>query len=84
MRPMFRCVVCRSLARNGLGETGWVNPSDVQGDSKEVGATVVKEGRELVVSKVDSDGDLQMIDMNDAIIVQLKQAAHAGLSLKLL
>ena len=58
--------------------------SEVQGDSKEVGATVAYQGREMVVSKgVDGDGDLKMIDMNDATIVQLKQAAHAGLTLKL-
>ena len=56
--------------------------SEVQGDSKEVGATVVYEGREMVVSKVHNDGDLRMIDMSDAAIVQLKQAAHAGLTLK--
>ena len=79
---MDRRVVCRSLARNGLG-TGYVKASKVKGDSKEVGATVVYQGREMVVSKgIDTDGDLKMIDMNDAAIVQVKQAAHAGLTLK--
>ena len=65
-------------------ETKWVNSSRVQGDSKEVGATVAYQGREMVVSKgVDRDGELKMVDMNDATIVQLKQAAHAGLTLTL-
>jgi hypothetical protein len=64
-------------------ETGYVKASEVEGDSKEVGATVAYQGREMVVSKgVDRDGELTMIDMNDATIVQLKQAAHAGLTLK--
>ena len=80
---MVRRVAYRSLAGNGLGnETKWVNPSGVQGDSKEVGATVVYEGREMVVSTVHHGGDLKMIDMSDAAIVQLQQAAHAGLTLK--
>ena len=67
-----------------MGETKWVRRRWVQGDSKEVGATVVYRGtgREMVVSNVFSDGDLKMIDMSDAAIVQLQQAAHAGLALK--
>ena len=78
-----RLVGCRSLAGNSLGETGYVKASAVQGDSKEVGATVVYEGREMVVSQgVDSDGELKMIDMNDATIVQLQEAAHASLVIK--
>ena len=63
-------------------ETEWVEPSKVQGDSKEVGAKVVCEGREMVVSTVAHNGDMKMIDMSDATIVQLQQAAHAGLTLK--
>ena len=67
-----------------MGETRYVKASEVQGDSKEVGATVAYQGREMVVSKgVDGNGKLRMIDMSDAAIVQLKQAAHAGLTLKL-
>ena len=73
----------RSLARNGLGETRYVKASEVQGDSKEVGATVAYQGREMVVVSKGSRGDLKMMDMNDATIVQLKQAVHAGLTLKL-
>ena len=65
-----------------MGETGYVKASEVQGDSEEVGATVTYQGREMVVSKgVDRKGELKMMDMNDATIVQLKQAAHAGLTL---
>ena len=34
----------------------------MQGDSKEVGAKVVYQGREMIVSQgVDSDGDMRMI-----------------------
>jgi len=63
-------------------ETGYVQPSEVQGDSKEVGATVVYQGREMVVSKGYFRDKLRMIDMNDDAIVQLQKAAHAGLTLK--
>ena len=83
--PSIICshIRARSLAANKLGETGFVQASEVQGDSKEVGATVMYQGREMVVSKgVDRDGDLKMIDMSNAAIVQLEQAAHAGLTLK--
>ena len=83
MTTLDRLVVCRSLADNLLGETRYVKASAVQGDSKEVGATVTYQGREMVVSKgVDRRGQLKMIDMSDAAIVQLQQAAHAGLTLK--
>ena len=53
-----------SLASNNLvGETDYIKESEVQGDSKEVGAKVIYQGREMVVSQgVDSDGDLKMID----------------------
>ena len=55
-----------SLARNSLvGETGYVNKSEVQGSSFEVGAKVTYEGREMTVSKApDSDGDIKMIDLS--------------------
>ena len=67
-----------------MGKTRYVQPSKVQGDSKEVGATVVYQGREMVVSEgIDGDGYLKMIDMSEAMIVQLQQAAHTGLTLKL-
>ena len=66
-----------------MADSGYVKASEVEGDSKEVGAKVVYQGREMVVSTgVDDDGELMMIDMNDATIVQLQQAAHSGLTLK--
>ena len=50
---------------NIVSETGYIKETEVQGDSKEVGAKVIYQGREMVVSKgVDSDGDLQMIDLS--------------------
>ena len=55
-----------SLARNSLvGETGYVNKSEVQGSSFEVGAKVTYEGREMTVSKApDRYGDIKMIDLS--------------------
>ena len=55
-----------SLAKNNLvGETGYIKESQVQGDSKEVGAKVIYQGREMVVSEgVDSDGELKLIDLS--------------------
>ena len=39
--------------------------TEVQGASKKVGAKVVYQGREMIVSKgVDSDGDLKMLDLS--------------------
>ena len=55
-----------SLARNSLvGETGYVNKSEVQGSSFEVGAKVTYEGREMTVSQApNSDGDIKMMDLS--------------------
>ena len=54
-----------SLASNNLGETGYVNKSEVQGSSFEVGAKVTYEGRETTVSMApDSDGDMKMYDLS--------------------
>ena len=55
-----------SLARNSLvGETGYVNKSEVQGSSFEVGAEVTYEGRKMTVSQApDSDGDIKMMDLS--------------------
>ena len=55
-----------SLARNSLvDETGYVNKSEVQGSSFEVGAKVTYEGREMTVSQApDSDGDIKMMDLS--------------------
>ena len=58
-----------SLARNSLvDETGYVNKSEVQGSSFEVGAKVTYEGREMTVSQApDSDGDIKMIDLSGVL-----------------
>ena len=55
-----------SLASNNLaGETDYINKSEVQGSSFEVGAKVTYEGREMTVSQApDSDGDIKMIDLS--------------------
>jgi len=55
-----------SLARNNLvDETDYVNKSEVQGSSFEVGAKVTYEGREMTVSQApDIDGDITMIDLS--------------------
>ena len=58
-----------SLASNNLTavtETGCVEAREVEGESKEVGDTVIYQGREMVVSRgVDGDGDLKMTNMPD-------------------
>lgn len=47
------------------GATDYVKASEVEGDSKEQGAKVMYQGREMVVSTgVDDDGELQMIDIS--------------------
>ena len=62
----FSLFVLRSIASNNLvQETGYVKASEVEGESKEVGAKVMYQGREMTVSKgVDRDGDLKMIDLS--------------------
>ena len=46
-----------------MSETGYVKATEVQGDSFEVGAKVVYQGREMVVSSgIDSDGEIKMTD----------------------
>ena len=55
-----------SLGSNNLaGETDYINKSEVQGSSFEVGAKVTYEGREMTVSQApDSDGDIKMMDLS--------------------
>ena len=55
-----------SLGSNALvGLTDYVNKSEVQGSSFEVGAKVTYEGREMTVSRApDIDGDIRMIDLS--------------------
>ena len=52
------------LSGNNIGgETDYIKASEVEGESKQVGAMVIYEGREMVVSQgVDSDGDLKLRD----------------------
>ena len=47
-----------NLSGNNIGgETGYIKASEVEGESKEGGAKVIYQGREMVVSKgVDSAG----------------------------
>ena len=72
-----------SLARNSLvDETGYVNKSEVQGSSFEVGAKVTYEGREMTVSQApDSDGDIKMIDLSGvlALAVSLPECGLTSL-----
>ena len=70
-----------SLAQNNLvSETGYVNASEVQGDSMAVGAKVIYQGRGMVVSKgVDDDGELKMIDFSG--IASLAEALKLNKSL---
>ena len=58
-----------SLAINLLvSETGYVKATEVQGESKEVGAKVIYQGREMTVSKgIDSDGELKMTDISGVV-----------------
>ena len=55
-----------SLTNNELGgQTDYVKASEVEGASKEVGAKVMYQGREMVVSKgVNNDGELKMCDFS--------------------
>ena len=44
-----------------MAETGYVHKSKVQGESFEIGANVMYEGRQMTVSKApDRDGDIRM------------------------
>ena len=63
------CLHVFSLQSNNLAsETGYVNATEVQGESKEVGAKVIYQGREMTVSKgIDNDGGLKMADFSGVI-----------------
>jgi len=60
-----------NLSRNNIGGgTGWIKASEVEGESKEVGAKVIYQGREMVVSVgVDKDGDLKLEDPTGVIAI---------------
>jgi len=54
-----------NLSSNNLGVTDYIKATEVQGDSKEVGAKVMYQGREMTVSVgIDSDGDLKLADLS--------------------
>ena len=65
-----------SLAQNSLGETGYVNTSDVSGESFEVGSVVTYQGQQMTVSKApDYDVDIVDIKMIDPSgLLQLAKA----------
>ena len=44
--------------------------TEVQGESKEVGAKVIYQGREMTVSKgIDNDGELKLADFSGVIAI---------------
>ena len=65
-----------SLANNSIvSKTDYVKATEVQGESKEVGAKVIYQGREMTVSQgIDDDGELRMADYSglDAFAEMLK------------
>ena len=77
-----------SIASNNLaGKTGYVKASKVKGKSKEVGAKVMYQGREMTVSTINLDGDLKMFDLSvvmalakmiesNTVLRDLKYEAH--------
>jgi len=67
------------LDNNIGGETGYIKASEVEGESKEVGATVIYQGREMVVSKgVDSDGDLKLVDAVQTGVLAIAKALEVN------
>ena len=58
---------------SGGVETDYVKQSKVQGESFEIGAKVIYEGKEMIVSKApDSDGDIKMksiIDLSGVLAI---------------
>ena len=51
-------------SNNLVGETAYIKATKVQGDSKEVGAKVTYQGREMTVKGIDSDGELKLADFS--------------------
>ncbi|EOD32716.1 hypothetical protein EMIHUDRAFT_230507 [Emiliania huxleyi CCMP1516] len=80
-----------------LGTTGWITASEVEGESKEVGAKVVYQGREMVVGVTrdsedgwdsedeEDDGNLKLVDdeMVGTVVAWMKSEPSALTSLKL-
>jgi hypothetical protein len=64
-----------------VGETDYVKASEVQGESKEVGAKVMYQGRELTVREgIDEDGNMKMVDFSG--ILALAQMLKTNGSLR--
>ena len=59
------------LSFNNIGgETDYIKASEVEGESKEVGAKVIYQGREMVVSVgVDSEGELKLSDVTGVLAI---------------
>ena len=74
------------LSGNNIGgETDYIKASEVEGESKEVGAKVIYQGREMVVSKgVDSDGDLKLVDAVQTGVLAIAKALEVNGVLKTL
>ncbi|EOD11632.1 hypothetical protein EMIHUDRAFT_214494 [Emiliania huxleyi CCMP1516] len=69
-----------NLESNNIGgETGYIEASEVEGESKEVGAKVIYQGREMVVSVgVDSDGDLKLVDIVQTGVLAIAKALEVN------
>ena len=68
------------LSGNNIGgETDYIKASEVEGESKQVGAMVIYEGREMVVSQgVDSDGDLTLRDTAGVLAIAKALEVNEG------
>ena len=65
-------------------ETDYVNQSEVQGQSFEIGAKVIYEGQEMIVSKApDGDGDIKMKSLPDlSWVLAIAEALKVNKSLQ--
>ena len=70
------------LSFNNLaGETGYINSTEVEGDSKEEGAKVVYQGREMTVIKgIDEDGELRMADFSGVLALANALKVNAAMT----
>ena len=66
---------------NLAGETNYIKAREVQGESKEVGAKVIYQGRVMTVSTgVDSDGDLKLTDFSGVLALSEALKVNAVLT----
>ena len=75
-----------NLSDNNLGgETDYIKASEVEGESKQIGAKVIYQGREMVVSQgVDSDGELKLVDVVQTGVLAIAKALEVNGVLKAL